>query len=62
MNRYAYVGYDPVNFVDPSGLALRDVWNDIAHYAGQAWGIVFVGPTNALFTGLFPQSYESKRI
>jgi RHS repeat-associated protein len=34
MNRYAYVGYDPVNFVDPSGycpLSVLTIWGNTSH-------------------------------
>lgn len=51
MNRYAYVGCDSVNFVDPTGLFLEEIWSGLASFVEQAWGHGIVAPTNLLLTG-----------
>jgi RHS repeat-associated protein len=51
MNRYAYVGYDPVNFVDPTGLFFQEAWNGIVWFHEQLVGNTITAPTNLLLTG-----------
>lgn len=56
MNRYAYVGYDPVNFVDPTGF----FWEEIRDFAVQAFADTHIRPLNLLLTGRWSATWDEQ--
>lgn len=62
LHRYAYVGYDPVNFTDPTGLFLEDVWNAVTDFASLYIGVIYVAPVNLLTTGRLQTSGTRRQL